>query len=154
MKVRRMGVADEAVLAVLAREAFDFDLDDRDEGAEPLASEAAQAYLADPSVVHWVAEEDGVVLGHLYAMIVRQRAGRRPLEMLLYEIGVRKNARRRGVGSALVAEMHRFMADRDIEDVWVLADNPEAIAFYESCGFAAGNPEDAVYMTGVASPVP
>lgn len=147
MQIRRLGAGDEAVLAVLAREAFDFDLDDRDEGAEPLPSEAAQAYLGDPSVVHWVAEDDGAVLGHLYALVVRQRAGRLPLEMLLYEIGVRKRARRRGIGRALVDEMYRFMDERGIEDVWVLADNPEAIAFYESCDFVAGNPEDAVYMT-------
>lgn len=36
--------------------------------------------------------------------------------------------------------------DERIEEVWVLADNPGAEAFYTACGFAPGDEEQAVYL--------
>jgi hypothetical protein len=38
------------------------------------------------------------------------------------------------------------MAAHGVAEVWVLADNPGAVAFYEACGFATAD-EMAVYMT-------
>ena len=60
------------------------------------------------------------------------------LELLLYSTGVRAGERRRGVGSGLVREMLRWMDGEDVEEVWVLADNPGAEAFYAACGFQRG----------------
>ena len=56
--------------------------------------------------------------------------------MLLFEIGVRQDARRRGAGRAMVEAMRAFMEREGIDVAWVLADNPGAIAFYAACGFA------------------
>ena len=38
------------------------------------------------------------------------------------------------------------MAAHDIDDVWVLADNPGAVDFYRACGFAMSEGQ-ATYMT-------
>ena len=84
--IRRLGPGDEGVLAVLAADDADFDLEERSGPREPVAGADAAAYLRDPSVLHWVAEEDGVVVGHLLAYLERRRAGR-PRQVLLYEIG-------------------------------------------------------------------
>jgi N-acetylglutamate synthase-like GNAT family acetyltransferase len=88
-------------------------------------------------VLHWVAEEDGRVLGELLCHFLRlpSEAGS---EVLLYSIGVRESERRRGVGRALVQEMLGWMKDAGVPEVWVLADNPAAEAFYAACGFIRG----------------
>ena len=135
--IRRLGPGDEALLALIAAEAPDFDLAGRTQPERPLAAEDADAYLSDPNVLHWVAEERGRVVGELLCHLLRlpSGAGR---ELLLYSIGVRGGERRRGVGTALVAELRRWAAAHAVPDVWVLADNPGAEAFYRACGFVRG----------------
>lgn len=137
MTIRRLGPGDEADLALLARDAPDFDLAGRTSLEEPLAPDEAAAYLADPGVLHWVAEEDGEILGELLCHPLRlpSRHGR---ELLLYSIGVRASHRRRGVGAALVDEMLLWMRAESVPEVWVLADNPGAEGFYAACGFRRG----------------
>jgi GNAT superfamily N-acetyltransferase len=76
-------------------------------------------------VLHWVAEEDGRVLGELLCHFLR----------LPSEAG---SEGRRGVGKALVQEMLGWMKDAGVPEVWVLADNPAAEAFYATCGFTRG----------------
>jgi len=49
-------------------------------------------------------------------------------------IGVRAEQRRRGVGRALVSAMDAWMAAHDVREVWVLADNPDAVAFDRASG--------------------
>jgi len=136
------------VLAGLARDDEDFDLDDRSEALKPLRPAAARAYLADPHVLHWIEEEDGLVLGHLYCTVIRLRAGA-PLELLLYEIGVRKAHRRRGVGRRLMKTMFAWMRKRGVLEVWVLADNPIAVKFYRACRLRKAR-EVPSYMTRVS----
>ncbi|MGC4094858.1 MAG: GNAT family N-acetyltransferase [Polyangiaceae bacterium] len=145
MQVRRLGLGDTALLRETARDDRDFDISERGEAREELSEAAAEAYLADPTVLHWVAEHHGRVEGFLHCQIIRKHAGN-PLELLLYEVGVRQSARRRGVGRALLQEMQRYMREQAVSEVWVLADNLEAIQFYEACGFT--RPEGmAVYLT-------
>ncbi len=67
-------------------------------------------------------------------------------ELLLYAIGVRGAHRRRGIGSALVREMLAYARAEGIDEVWVLADNQAAEAFYAACGFVPGDEEQAVYL--------
>ena len=143
--IRRLGGGDEDVLAVMAREADDFDLAGRSKPETPLSPSAAAAYLADPGVVHWVAEEDGLVVGELLCHIIRLPSGSGP-ELLLYSIGVRASRRRRGIGTALMREMLAWARGERIREVWVLAENPGAEAFYTACGFAPGDEEQAVYL--------
>jgi GNAT superfamily N-acetyltransferase len=125
------------VLALIAEEAADFDLAGRTSPESPLPSEDAAAYLADPGVLHWVAEEDGRVIGELLCHVLRMPS-HHARELLLYSIGVREGDRRRGVGKTLVEEMLRWMRKEGVPEVWVLADNPGAEAFYAACGFVPG----------------
>jgi hypothetical protein len=91
LTIRRLGAGDESVLALLAEQAPEFDLAGRSSPERPLSAGEAAAYLADPSVVHWVAEEEGRVVGDLLCHLLRlpSRDGR---ELLLYSIGVPANA--------------------------------------------------------------
>lgn len=130
--VRRLGPGDESALALVAREETDF----TGEGpSPPLAHEAAHDYLSDPAVWHWHAEADGQPIGFLMAYVHRQRHGA-ARHVMFDEIGVREGWRRRGVGRALVAALHGQVRAEGIGEIWVLADNPEAEAFYEACGYA------------------
>ena len=139
--IRRLGPGDEPVLAYIAEEALDFDLAGLSEPERPLAAADAAAYLADPSVLHWVAIDQGHIVGELlcHVLPLPSGAGR---ELLLYSIGVRQADRRRGVGSALIREMREWAESNGIPEVWVLADNPGAEAFYAACAFARGGPSE------------
>lgn len=135
VQIRLLAPGDEAMLAQLAREDAAFDLADRGTPQPPLDDADAHEYLSDPAVLHWVAlDDEAAPVGHLLAHLQRRRHGD-PQELLLYEIGVRDTHRRRGIGTALVDAMARWMGYRGIRDVWVLGDNDGAVAFYEACGF-------------------
>lgn len=132
--IRRLGPGDEAILAQLARDDPEFDLEDRSAPAMPLAHADAAAYLADPHVLHWVAEEDGRIAGFLLCHLLRMRS-KQAYELVLYEIGVHRDMRRRGIGRALVEACVAWMRARGMHTIWVLADNPGAEAFYLACRF-------------------
>lgn len=150
VSIRRLGSGDEAVLEVIARDAADFDLAGRSGPDEPLEAASAAAYLADPGVLHWVAEEDGVVLGEVLCHLLRLPHGTGK-ELLLYSVGVRASARRRGIGRALLDEVRRHAAAAGVAEVWLLADNPDAEAFYVACGLRAGRADEqgVVYVLEV-----
>ena len=141
-EIRLLGPGDEAVLAVLAADEPDFDM--AGTSSPRLPTPDATAYLADPAVLHWVAEDHGRVIGHLMSYVERRRAGE-ARQVLLYEIGVREAFRRRGVGRALVEAMRDWMAGEGIAEAWVLA-TPEAEPFYAACGFARDE-EQPVQLT-------
>jgi ribosomal protein S18 acetylase RimI-like enzyme len=141
--VRRLGPGDEALLALLARDEADFGLES--ENAAPLSLENAAAYLADPHVLHWICSIGDAIAGHTYCHLLRKRAGD-PMELLLYDIGVRKEFRRRGVGAALMQAIAEFMREHKIREAWVLASDAAASAFYRSCGYASA-PDQPDYMT-------
>ena len=146
IQIRRLGPGDEDVLALIAREADDFDLAGASQPEAPLRTPEAAAYLADPAVLHWVAEVGGGVVGELLCHVLRLPSGS-GRELLLYSIGVRAAHRRRRVGSALVRETLAWARAAGIEEVWVLADNPGAEAFYAACGFTHTEEGDrAVYL--------
>lgn len=133
--VRRLRPGDEAILDLLAREDGDFDVAGRSGPRQPLDRDTARTYLADEAVLHWIAEDPaGTVLGAMSAYRLRKRVGD-PAEVLLYEIGVRAAHRRRGIGRSLVDALSGWMREQQIREVWVLAGNPEATAFYRACGF-------------------
>jgi ribosomal protein S18 acetylase RimI-like enzyme len=144
VSIRRLGPGDEGVLTLLAREDADFDLADRGAPREDLAPGEAAAFLADADVLHWVAEDGSVVAGHMYCHVLRKRAGG-PKEVLLYEIGVRGAYRRRGIGRELVRALTAWMGAAGVREAWVVADNEEAVRFYEACGFGQSD-EDPVYL--------
>jgi ribosomal protein S18 acetylase RimI-like enzyme len=96
--------------------------------------------------------EDGVVTGFLYCALLLLRSGAGQ-ELLLYEVGVRKASRRKGVGRALLGHMESWMQQNDVREVWVCADNGGAVDFYRGCGFSTEG-EQPVYMTREVGPGP
>ncbi len=148
LTIRRLDGDDDHLLALLARDEADFDVDDRGAARAPARRELARAFLADANTLFWIAERDDELVGFLSCQLVRKRAD--PPELLLYEIGVRAAQRRRGVGRALVAAMNAWMRAHDVDDIWVLADNDGAVAFYRACGFDIPDGQ-ATYMTRVSA---
>jgi GNAT superfamily N-acetyltransferase len=136
--VRRLGPGDESVLALLARDDADFDLDGGPGRRTPLPRASARDYLADSHVLHWTAWAGEEVVGSLVCHVLPMR--KQPArELLLYEIGVRSAWRRRGVGRRLITTMTDWMRVESIVTAWVLADNPGAEQFYAACGFGPGH---------------
>lgn len=135
--VRRLGPGDTSVLAVLARDDADFDLDGGPGRRTPLSEGSARDYLTDSHVLHWTAWAGEEVVGSLVCHVLPMR--KQPArELLLYEIGVRTAWRRRGVGRQLIATMIDWMRAKGIVTAWVLADNRGAEKFYAACGFGPG----------------
>jgi ribosomal protein S18 acetylase RimI-like enzyme len=132
--IRRLNSNDTKTLSLLAREDADFDVQNRGKGLDPLDEEAARGYLANPSLLHWVVEDEGAVIGYLCGYVLPLRAGG-VVEFLLYEIGVRSAYRSRGVGKSLMKTMFDWMRANGATVAWVIADNPGAVEFYQKCGF-------------------
>lgn len=145
MQIRRLTPGDEAIVRVLAVEDAAFDLEGRGGPRAPLTVEQARCFLANPAVLFWVAFEDEAVTGFLHGVVLPLRAGVGQ-ELLLYEIGVRMDRRRQGVGRALHDHMIRWMRENEVSEAWVLADNPGAVEFYRACGFEV-QPAQPVYLT-------
>lgn len=142
--VRRLGPGDESVLALLARDDADFDLEGGPGRRTPLPRASAREYLADSHVRHWTAWAGEEVVGSLVCHVLPMR--KQPArEVLLYEIGVRSAWRRRGVGLRLITTMTDWMRAESIVTAWVLADNPGAEQFYAACGFGPGHGQ-ATYL--------
>lgn len=143
--IRLLGPGDEAVLADLSADEGSFDLDGRDpEPSQPLEPKDSAAYLGDPAVLHWVAEDGDRVVGFNLCYVLRRRSDA-ARELLLFEIGVHRDVRRKGVGRALIAAMRAWMDEQRVDLTWVLADNPGAEAFYAACGFVRDD-EQGVQM--------
>jgi ribosomal protein S18 acetylase RimI-like enzyme len=140
-----LGPEDIAILEYLAINDPDFDLEGRGEPLEPLSPAAARRFLADPAVLFWVARDSAEVRGFLYCLVVPLRSSDEQ-ELLLYEIGVQRDWRRRGVGRMLLDHMEGWMRTNGVCEVWVFADNQAAINFYRARDFAASESQP-VYMT-------
>ena len=138
--VRLLGPGDGPILDLLARDDAAFDVDGRGVAREALGPAAAEEYLADPTVLHWIAEGGARLVGTLICDVLRQDSGAH-FEVLLYDIGVRTTHRRRGIGRLLVAAMDAWMEEHGVVTVWVLADNPAAERFYAACGFERDEPQ-------------
>ena len=65
-----------------------------------------------------------------------QRFDKRGAEVLIYEIGVREDARQKGIAKALINEVKLWAKEVGADEVWVLTNksNAAAIALYRSTG--------------------
>lgn len=82
-------------------------------------------------------EEDGVV-GAIFGRVVANKRYVPERAGLVDQVFVRPDHRRAGVGSWLVAEICRFFAAQDVDDLSLryVAGNKEAAAFWSALGFA------------------
>jgi len=104
-------------------------------GAEPPGDAYLADLLAKPHVVALVAPADGPVVGGLvaYELDKFERARR---ELYIYDLAVAEAHRRRGVATALIAELRAIAAARGAWVVYVQADpgDDPAIALYGKLG--------------------
>ena len=98
--------------------------------------------LQDANSTVAVAESNGEIVGYVYGVIMhRPENDFKKAEKYVYiqQIGVRKDARRQGVGRALIAFIERKALASAVTglqlDYWAF--NTRARSFFESCGFSA-----------------
>jgi GNAT superfamily N-acetyltransferase len=142
--IRLLQPGDEGFVRQLADDDEDFELAD-DDGKRPLTDQQARTYLQRDDVLHWVAFADEEPVGHLMAYVQYRRRGD-ARQLMLYEIGVRRAWRRRGIGRELVDRMRAWMTTNGVHEAWVPADSDGAVAFYSACGFVIDD-DQAVQMT-------
>jgi len=94
-----------------------------------------EKFLKDASSALFVAFIKDQAVGFLTANRL-QRFDQRGAEVLLYEIGVHDDFRRRGIGKALIVKVKRWAKEAGADEVWVLTNrsNTAAVALYESLG--------------------
>ena len=134
--VERLGVGD----ATRARAAFEMLHEVFEEEVEALSDSYLVALLADSSF--WAigafeaGEAIGCITGHELPMTRHERR-----ELFVYDLAVREDQQRRGIGQRLVEALVAGAAEVDIDVVFVPADDEDAhaIAFYERIG---GRPAD------------
>lgn len=107
----------------------------------PAVPEAAERFVADPLHHMLIAYVDGRPAGMVTG--VEMTHPDKGTEMFLYELGVDEAYRRRGIGSALAAELARFARDRGCYFQWVLVDddNEAALATYRRAGTTEESPQ-------------
>jgi ribosomal protein S18 acetylase RimI-like enzyme len=148
VSVRLLGPGEGAVLVAVhgVKERF-FD-DEPPERPRAIGVDVAERLLGDPAVRYWVAEVEGRLVGFLHCVVVRLLRSPHERELLMYDIAVDPDRRRRGVASALVAAMEDLMRAEQIPEVWLGADL-DAVAFYEATGFTGS---DERFMAKVVPP--
>ncbi|MCU1517581.1 MAG: hypothetical protein JWQ75_2302 [Pseudarthrobacter sp.] len=132
--IRRLSPADAGLFNRLSETDNLFDEDPTVEPSGALTPDGAAAFLADPSVLFWLAEAGEDTVGFLHCIVQRRRTAGRWAELLLMEMGVHTKWRHQGVGTALVSVMEAWMAANDVAEAWVPA-NTYAVGFYLKCGF-------------------
>ena len=117
MEIRRLRPGDEDVVRALATRPPHFEL------------------LEDERTIFLVAFENGDPIGFVLAHHLPRRHDP-PAKLLVYEVDVHEDHRRRGVGKALLAELARMARERGIPQGWVLTDddNEAGMALYRSAG--------------------
>jgi GNAT superfamily N-acetyltransferase len=149
--IRRLVPGDEDLVRLLSVEDARFDADPTAvapaaaEDHPPLEDTAATQLLSDPAAHFLAAFEGPEPVGFLLAYELRRRHGDGRMA-LLYEIGVRADRRRRGVGRLLLAEFAALCRTRRIGEAFVLTSDstPGASAFYAACGWT--REQDGVVM--------
>lgn len=111
----------------------------------PIEERALAAFLADPDCYLFVSVVGEEVVGSLNGYRLHNASTSRP-QLLLYEIDVKGQWRRRGVGTALVTA---FMAEAracGAFEVWVVANeaNHAAMGLYRRCGFVRQHSDDVM----------
>lgn len=127
-------VADFPRLARVADGVFD----------DPIDSDAARAFLADPRHHLVVALDGEVVVGFVSAVHYAHPDKPRP-ELWINEVGVAPTHQGQGIGKAMLREMLALAKELGCSLAWVLTerDNLPAMRLYAAAGGQAA-PQDAV----------
>jgi len=136
MHIRRLTAGDEEAACQLVEE-VKLVIDDRSD--ETLASPDVCVLLADERAYLLGAYVEGGPVGMILGYCFPRLDGPRPM-MFLYEVGVLKQHRRRGVGRALIEELKRFAQERDCLKMFAptAATNEPALALYRAAGGEGG----------------
>jgi GNAT superfamily N-acetyltransferase len=106
------------------------------------------AFLRDSSSALFLAFSGEQAVGFLTANRL-QRFDARGAEVLLYEIGVREDFRRRGIARALVQEAKLWAREVGADVLWVLTNrsNAAAVALYKATGgkTETADPDEIMY---------
>jgi ribosomal protein S18 acetylase RimI-like enzyme len=115
-------------------------------GRSPLDGMALVEFLADDARYLLLAIEDGRVVGSVNGYALFRPHTREP-QFFLYEIDVRPECRRRGIGKALVAGFVAAARAAKAGEVWVLTNqsNEAAMALYGSCGLRREHSDDVMW---------
>jgi GNAT superfamily N-acetyltransferase len=134
--VRRLATGDEAVVQELSRWV------DR----PPHEDAGAARFLANERNHLLVAFDGDEPVGMVLAHELDRRHGDEP-KMFLYEIDVREDRRRSGIGRMLMERFGELCRERGYPLAWVLTDeeNPTAMAFYAACGSERAGPEEVMF---------
>jgi ribosomal protein S18 acetylase RimI-like enzyme len=134
--VRRLAPGDERIVQELSRWV----------GRPPLEDDGAARFLANGRNHLLAAFEGEEPVGMVLGQELDRRHGDEP-KMLLYEIDVREDRRRRGIGRALMDAFGEVCRERGYPTAWVLTDeeNPPAVAFYAACGGRRVTPDQVMF---------
>lgn len=153
IKVKRLAVGDEEVVRYLSREDARFE----EEGVQAAARqqhtiESARDFLADDTNVQLAAFAGGEPVGQLLAYELARRHGDGKL-MFIYEIGVRDDHRRRGIGRMLFEELQAICRSRGMGRAFVITNerNKAAMAFYRDLGATRDANDDVVFDFDLAT---
>jgi GNAT superfamily N-acetyltransferase len=137
VEVRRLEPGDELVLPQLSAWV------DR----PPLGHGGAARFLQNERNHLLVAFDKAEPVGMLLAHELDRRHGDEK-KMFLYEIDVREDRRRQGVGRALMDRFAELCRERGYPKAWVLTDegNPPAMAFYAACGGVREPPDNVMFV--------
>jgi GNAT superfamily N-acetyltransferase len=111
---------------------------DEEEGLRFLADKDNALFLA-----YWNNEISGFLTAHRL-----QRFDERKAEILLYEIGVNEEFRKKGIGKALIEAVKAWGREVQADEVWVLTNrsNQAAMALYKSAGGLEASPDDMMFV--------
>jgi ribosomal protein S18 acetylase RimI-like enzyme len=134
MKVQLIG-PDRADAVTSAADLFD----------HPPLPEPTQRFLEDPNHLLFIAYDGDTPAGFVSGVLMTHPD--KGTEMFLYELSVREDHRRRGVGTALIGALRGVARERGCYGMWVLtdADNAAALAAYAKSG--AHDREDTVMLS-------
>lgn len=115
---------------------------------ELITEDAMCQFLSDPNNYLVVAVENDEVLGYVVAYAL-QRVDREAKTLFFYEIGVSKQARKRGIGTALINFMKDVCETNNYMKMWVPTErsNNAAMQLYEKTGGTISESIDEVSFT-------
>jgi aminoglycoside 3-N-acetyltransferase I len=138
--IRRLEPGDGRILRRLSEDADAFEAGGKGPRPRaaphaPLDTIPARRFLAQPDVHLLVAFEGDEPLGFVLAYELLRRHGD-PIRLFIYEVGVRAERRREGIGRRLLDELRSLGRERGVGSAFVIAetDDRDALAFYRAVG--------------------